>query len=150
VSPHQPTINTRLQNLNDTDLSLADPSQDIRDRKVFDCHGDEIGHVSDLFIDEAGRKVQMVEVRAGGFLGLGARHFLLPVDAITRVTKDELQVSETRERVVNSPVYDPSLINTAAPTQTTWEPFYNYYGHSPYWVSAAGVLEDAGERKEQL
>jgi hypothetical protein len=75
----------------------------------------------------------MLEVRAGGFLGLGDRHFLLPVDAITSVTKSEVHVNQTRERIVHSPVYDPTLIET--PTQEYWEPYYGYYGLSPYWDS---------------
>lgn len=123
--------NLELEKLIDTRLTLGDPAQDIRHRKVVDAHGDEIGHVSALFIDEDQRKVRMLEVRAGGFLGLGDRHFLLPVDAITTVTKDKVHVNQTRERILHSPVYDPTLIET--PTQQYWEPYYGYYGLSPYW-----------------
>lgn len=123
--------NTPLEKLKDTGLALADSDQDIRGRKVLDCHGAHIGHISALFIDESERKVRMLEIGAGGFLGLGDRHFLLPVDAITKVTKDEVFVNETQERIVHSPVYDPTLIE--APTHEYWEPFYGYYGLSPYW-----------------
>lgn len=124
---------TVLENLNDTGLVLADPGQDIRGHKVIDCHGDDVGHVSNLFTDAEEGKVRMLEVRAGGFLGLGARHFLLPVDAITSVAKDEVRVSETRDRIVGSPVYDPALV--AAPTHAMLGPYYGYYGHPPYWSS---------------
>jgi len=75
----------------------------------------------------------MLAIRAGGFLGLGDRHFLLPVDAITSVTKGEVHVNQTRDRIVRSPVYDPTLVET--PTQEYWEPYYGYYGLSPYWGS---------------
>jgi hypothetical protein len=75
----------------------------------------------------------MLEVRAGGFLGLGDRHFLLPVDVITSVAKGEVHVNQTRERIVHSSVYDPTLIE--APTREYWEPCYGYYGLSPYWGS---------------
>lgn len=124
---------TELEKLSDTSLTLGDPAQDIRNRKVVDAHGEDIGHVSALFIDQDERKVRMLEVRAGGFLGLGDRHFLLPVDAITSVTKGEVHVNQTRERIVHSPVYAPTLIE--APTQKYWEPYYGYYGLSPYWGS---------------
>jgi sporulation protein YlmC with PRC-barrel domain len=117
--------------LNDTDLILADAGQDIRNRKVIDRHGGAIGHVSDLFIDRDERKVRMLEIRAGGFLGLGDRHFLLPVDVITNVAKDEVRVNETRERIENSPSYDPKLLAAQAPEH--WEPCYGYYGLSPFW-----------------
>jgi sporulation protein YlmC with PRC-barrel domain len=131
VSQHHPATTSTLEKLGDTDLALADLSQDVRGRKVVDLHGDEIGHVSALFIDEAECKVRMLEIRAGGFLGLGDRHFLLPVDMITNVTADAVQVNETLERVAHSPVYDPSLIKL--PNQDFWEPFYGYYGLSPFW-----------------
>jgi hypothetical protein len=86
-----------------------------------------------LFIDQIERKVQLLEVRAGGFLGLGDRHFLLPVSAITSVTKGEVHVNQTREHIVGSPVYDPALI--VAPTREYWGQYYGYYGMSPYWGS---------------
>ncbi len=133
MSQRQHATNTELAKLNDTDLALADSAQDIRNRKVIDRHNEEIGRVSALFIDVGERKVRMLEVRAGGFLGLGDRHFLLPVDAITSVAKDRVHINETRDRVVNSPAYDPALIDR--PPREYWEPFYGYYGLSPYWGS---------------
>jgi sporulation protein YlmC with PRC-barrel domain len=120
-----------LENLNDSELTLEDSHLDIRRRKVFDKHGLDIGHVSDLFIDVADRKVRMIEVRADGLFGIGDRHFLLPVDAIVSVGKDEVHVDATRERVIGSPAYDPALL--ADPTPKFWEPYYGYYGLMPYW-----------------
>jgi sporulation protein YlmC with PRC-barrel domain len=131
MKQQQRTGNTALEKLNETGLSLADPSQDIRHRKVIDRHGNEIGHISDLFIDPGERKVRMLEIRAGGFLGFGERCVLLPVDAITSVAEHDVHVNETRERLALSPAYDPTLI--VEPTQAAWEPFYGYYGISPYW-----------------
>lgn len=124
---------TALEKLKDTDFSFAQAGLDIRGRKVVDPSGAEIGHVSALFIDENERKIRMLEIRAGGFLGLGDRHFLLPVDMITHVSKDEVRVGETQARIERSPVYNPVLIEE--PTQEHWEPFYGYYGLSPYWSS---------------
>ena len=76
----------------------------------------------------------MLEVRAGGFLGLGDRHFLLPVGAITSISAGEVHVNQTRERVAGSPAYDPAII--VARTRNDWEPYYGYYGYLPYWGSA--------------
>jgi hypothetical protein len=42
-----------------------------------------------------------------------------------------VRVRETRERIVHSPAYDPALV-VASPREH-WEPFYGYYGLSPYW-----------------
>jgi sporulation protein YlmC with PRC-barrel domain len=121
-----------LERLSDTSLVVADERYDIRGRKVVDRAGSAIGHVNDLFIDRADRKVRMLELRAGGFLGLGDRHFLLPVDAVTSVTKDEVHVNESLERVVGSPPYDPKLV---AASPRTWGSHFEYYGLSPYWES---------------
>lgn len=125
--------NTALEKLKDSDLAFADESMDIRGRKVVDRSGSQIGHVSALFIDENERKIRMPAIRAGGFLEIGSRHFLLPVDAVTHVSKDEVRISETQERLEHAPVYDPALIDE--PTQEHWEPFYGYDGLSPYWSS---------------
>ena len=158
MSQSKPSTSTELEKMSDTRLTLDDLSQDVRERKVIDRHGEEIGHVSDLFIDQDQRKVQLLEVRAGGFLGLGERHFLLPVSAITRVTDGEVHVNQTRERIVGSPAYDPTLV--LAPQHEYWEPFYGYYGMSPYWGSGYmypsypisreyhDTREPSGDRKE--
>jgi sporulation protein YlmC with PRC-barrel domain len=138
--------NPALDRLSDTGLTLSDPSQDIRGRKVVDRHGADIGHVSGLFVDEDERRVRMLEIRAGGFIGIGERHFLLPVDAIMKIGKDEVRVSETRERIVHSPMYDPTLIK--APTREHWEPFYGYYGLSPYWGDGYMYPTFAGTRDD--
>ena len=146
MSQSQHTTNNALERLKDTGLELGDSSPDVRGRKVVDRDGEDIGHVSDLFVDQHERKVRMLEVRAGGFLGLGDRHFLLPVDAVTGVTKDEVHVNQTRERIVNSPVYDPKLIE--APPQEYWQPYYGYYGFSPYWGSGYIYRGFPGPRNE--
>jgi hypothetical protein len=70
--------------------------------------------VTDLYIDEPEKKLRMLEISAGGFFGLGARHILLPVDAITAIGKDEVHINQTLDHVVQSPTYDPSLIETSA------------------------------------
>jgi len=61
----------------------------------------------------------MLEVRAGGFLGLGDRHFLLPAEMITSIVTNKVRVNETRERIVNTPAYDPNL--TEIPIPETWK-----------------------------
>jgi sporulation protein YlmC with PRC-barrel domain len=125
------THDSELARLSDTDLILAEDHQDIRGCKVVDRHGSAIGHVDDLFIDETEKKVRMLQIRAGGFLGLGERHFLLPVDAVTSVTDSVVHVSVTLEGVVGSPGYDPRL--EVAPSPITWGPYYGYYGLAPFW-----------------
>jgi sporulation protein YlmC with PRC-barrel domain len=120
-----------LQKLNNTDLTLSDSAQDIRGSRVIDRNGEEIGHISDLFIDERERNVRMLQVSAGGLLGLGDSHFLVPVEAIARFGSGEVQIDQTLDRVVHSPPYNPNLISR--PAREYWEPIYGYYGLPPYW-----------------
>ncbi len=127
----QQPSNTALQALSNTSLMPDDPGQDIRGHTVIDRHGEKLGHVSDLFIDEGERKVRMLELSTGGFLGIGERHALIPVDAVTKVSGEDVHIDQTREHVAKSPAYDPALVQT--PTREYWEPLYGYYGLSPYW-----------------
>lgn len=131
MTSHSTTTSNELQKLDDTGLTLDDDRQDIRGRRLVDGAGEAIGHISNLFIDAGERKVRMLEVRAGGFLGLGDKHFLLPVEAITSVDAGVVHVNETRERIIHSPVYDPQLV--PEPAREYWEPFYGYYGLPPFW-----------------
>jgi hypothetical protein len=135
-----------LVKLSDTGLVVADASEDVRGRTVLDRDGTAIGHVSGLFNDPDRRKVRMLEIRTGGFLGFGERHALLPVEAVTHVSAHDVQVNETRERIATSPVYDPTLI--VEPDAHAWEPYYGYYGLPPYW-SGAGVYPDFAFRAEE-
>ena len=109
---------------------------DIRGHTVRDSHHDEIGHVSGLFIDRELRKVRMLEIRVGGFLGIGNRHFLLPVDAMMSVSRDASFGRRNARAHRGVAGYDPDLI--VEPFEQSWEPFYGYYGLSPYW--SAGYL----------
>jgi sporulation protein YlmC with PRC-barrel domain len=120
-----------LVKLGDTNLVLSDSSKDIRDRKVIDSDGNDIGHVSALFIDKEQRKIRFLQVGAGGFLGLGEREFLVPVEDINRITEDSVHIIHSREHVVQSPHYDPSL--TTRRDNDYWNPYYGYYGYPPYW-----------------
>ncbi len=118
-----------LVKLGKTDLTVADPREDIRGRTVVDRAGAEIGHVDGLLLDQQESKVRFLEVAAGGFLGLGERRFLIPVDAVTRIDADQVHVDQTRERITGAPAYDPDL----ADADDYWNDVYGYYGYPPYW-----------------
>lgn len=118
----------RLVRLSDTNLTLADGAEDIRGLKVLDMSGEEWGSVNDLFIDEQERKVRFLEVSSGGFLGLGATKFLLPVEAISRIDVDAVHINQSLERVAGAPQYDPTLVEERYVSDV-----YSHYGYPPYW-----------------
>jgi sporulation protein YlmC with PRC-barrel domain len=117
-----------LVRLGDTDLDLAEHSEDIRGHQVLDMAGEDLGEVDDLFIDEQEHKVRFLEVTSGGFLGLGATKFLIPVEAIKRITADTVYISHSRERVAGAPNYDPALVDRRYVSDV-----YGHYGYPPYW-----------------
>jgi sporulation protein YlmC with PRC-barrel domain len=117
-----------LVRLIDADLTLADPADDVRGKSVVDRGGAEIGEVDDLVIDEEHRRVRLLQVGSGGFLGIGKQKVLVPVDAVTAVD-DVVHVDTDREHVASGPVYDPDLVLQ----EDTVAGLYDYYGVMPYW-----------------
>jgi sporulation protein YlmC with PRC-barrel domain len=111
-----------LVRLSDSDLALVDASTDVRGRRVVDADGDDVGEVDDLLVHEAERRVQLLCVRQGGFLGIGADRFLVPVDAVARVTGDAVHVDRGRAALTDVPGYDPEVEHDADYYQgvTTW------------------------------
>lgn len=123
----------KLLRLSDTDLTVANPAEDIRGRRVVDKDGEDIGEVDDLLIDEPESRVRFLEVASGGFLGLGETQFLIPVEAITRISEDTVFVNQTRQQVAGTPPYDPDLINEEVGEESYYGRVYRHYGYPPYW-----------------
>lgn len=119
----------KLIKLGDTDLTVANSAQDIRGRMVVDRYGEELGHVDALLIDDRENRVRFLQIASGGFLGIGEQTVLIPVDAITRLTDDQVVVDQTRKRVASAPAYDPDLVYD----QDFYGGLYGYYGYAPYW-----------------
>jgi CBS domain-containing protein/sporulation protein YlmC with PRC-barrel domain len=126
MATHEPQ--PTLLRLSDTEFRLADPSEDVRGQKVLDMAGEELGSVDDLFIDDRDHKVRFLQITSGGFLGLGATKFLLPVDAIARLTADAVYIQQGREQVAGAPRYDPTLVDERYMTDV-----YSHYGYPPFW-----------------
>jgi len=117
-----------LVDLDDTDLTVASPADDIRGMSVVDRHGEDVGDVDGLLIDEGERRVRFLMVGSGGFLGIGKKKRLIPVDAITDI-EDTVHVDTTREHIAGSPDYDPDVVE-----KPTFEPYYDYYDYPPFWA----------------
>jgi sporulation protein YlmC with PRC-barrel domain len=121
-----------LLRLNDTRLTVADPAQDVRGRKVLDKNGEQIGHVEDLLVDDTEKHVRFLLVGSGGFLGFGEKKFLIPVDAVMSVKNDAVQIDRTRDHVANGPIYDPAIAEDRSP-EDHYSAVYGYYGFMPFW-----------------
>jgi sporulation protein YlmC with PRC-barrel domain len=129
----------KLSRLSDTELTVANPAEDVRGRKVIDREGEEVGEVDDLIIDDRETKVRFLEVASGGFLGLGERKFLIPVEAISRIDDDTLYLNQGRQHIAAAPRYDPDLIHQDAAEgdfagRGYYGDVYRHYGYPPYWA----------------
>ena len=118
-----------LQSLADTEFTIADAEADVRGRKVVDATGEEVGEVDDLLVDDSETKVRMLRVKHGGFLGIGAEHFLVPVDAVTSVTDDAVHIDRGRSRLTDVPGYDPDVAERPA----YYADVYGWWGYPVYW-----------------
>ena len=118
-----------LMKLGDSDLTVADPAEDVRGRKVLDANGDEVGDVEDLMVDDREIKVRFLQVGTGGFLGIGETKFLVPVDAITSIDGDHVHIDQSREHVAGAPTYEPDM----SFDDTYYNSLYGYWGYAPYW-----------------
>ncbi len=61
------------------------PYRELRLSRVFDSGNRYVGDVANLYVDED-RSLRFVDVVTSGFLGLGKKHHLVPVEAITDQT----------------------------------------------------------------
>jgi sporulation protein YlmC with PRC-barrel domain len=134
----------KLIRLSDTELTIANPAEDIRGRTVVDRDGEDLGEVADLLLDDPEKRVRLLEVASGGFLGLGKTQFLLPVEAITRISDDTVYVNQARQYIAAAPHYDPDLIHREAGVKGYeadergyYDDVYHYYGYPPYWAPGA-------------
>jgi sporulation protein YlmC with PRC-barrel domain len=123
------TVRPTLVKISDTDLVFASPDDDIRGYEVVDSYGEDIGKVDNMMIDTDEFKVRFINVASGGFLGIGEKTFLLPVDAITAIDNRRITVSRSREYVANGPTYDPEMVERP----DYWDRNYGYYGYAPFW-----------------
>jgi sporulation protein YlmC with PRC-barrel domain len=123
----------KLLRLSDTQLTVADPAEDVRRRDVIDNDGERIGEVSDLIVDDRETRVRFLEVASGGLFGLGRQKSLIPVDAIVRIDDEAVHINQTRQRISEAPPYDPDLIKEEVGDESYYGHVYRHYGYPPYW-----------------
>jgi sporulation protein YlmC with PRC-barrel domain len=123
----------KLLRLSDTQLTVADPAEDVRGRKVITKDQETIGEVTDLVVDDRETHVRFLEVASGGLFGLGRQTSLIPVDAITHISDEAVYITQTRQRIAEAPPYDPDLIHEEAGDEGYYGRIYRHYGYRPYW-----------------
>ena len=118
---------SNLAKLSELDVPLEESWQDIRDLDVYDVADEQIGSVEDLYVDREARRPRYLVVSAGGFLGVGKKTFLVPVEEVSRdVGEERVTIMVPKEKVLNSPEFDLDVGVPAADLQRAIDA---YYGH---------------------
>ena len=126
-----------LTKLSELKVPLEERWQDIRNLDVYDVSDEQIGSVEDLYIDREARQPSYLIVSAGGVLGVGKKHFLIPVEEFTRdlSEEDRVRVNHDQDKVLDSPEFDPNEV----PDLDFQRTIYDYYGRP--------ILEDSSTTK---
>jgi PRC-barrel domain len=78
------------------------PQRELRRRSVFDSGDRLIGHVENIYVDEEGT-IRFVDVAMGGFMGIGKKHHLVPVEAIAEEEPGSITLTVDRQTVHSAP-----------------------------------------------
>jgi sporulation protein YlmC with PRC-barrel domain len=108
-----------LVKLDDFEGELEEHWQDIQGHTVLDKHGNEVGTVEELYIYEDAQAVHLIKV-AGS-----ERHFLIPIDAVTTIGDEGVNVEQDKEMILGSPEYESDEV----PDLETSRAAYAHYGY---------------------
>jgi hypothetical protein len=78
------------------------PQRELRQRGVFDSGGSLIGYVANVYVDEE-RNYRFVDIAVGGFMGLSAKHHLVPVEAIAEGEPGSITVTVDQQTLESAP-----------------------------------------------
>jgi sporulation protein YlmC with PRC-barrel domain len=108
---------SELVKLEDFEGELEEHWQDAQGLKVLDKNGDEIGTVEDLYVYEDAQAVHILKVEIEG------RHLLIPVDAVTNVTDEGVNVEQDRDTIMESPEFDSEDVPDSETSRAAYEHF---------------------------
>lgn len=110
---------------------------------VQDTRGEHVGEVEDIILDMESWNAQWAVVSAGGFLGMGEHHFIMPVKAL-KFSGDTGQVmlGVERGRLKNAPTFDRDHAPDFSDDRWVGS-VYAYYG-IPQEQGGGGAYEQQG------
>ena len=84
------------------------PQRELRQRSVSDSDGGLIGYVANVYVDDE-RNYRFVDVATGGFKSLGAKHHLVPVEAIAEGEPGSITLTVVQSTVESAPTLGDPL-----------------------------------------
>jgi hypothetical protein len=80
------------------------PQRELRQRGVFDSGGSLLGYVANVYVDEE-RNYRFVDIAVGGFMGLSAKHHLVPVEAIAEGEPGSVTLTVDQQTIESAPTW---------------------------------------------
>lgn len=108
-----------LVRLEDFEGELDEPWQDAKGLKVFDKNGDEVGTVQDVYVYEEAQAVHLLKIEVEG------RNLLIPIDGVTTVSEDGVEVEQNKGTILESPEHDLEEV----PDPETSRAAYEHFGY---------------------
>jgi sporulation protein YlmC with PRC-barrel domain len=107
-----------LVRLGESSFVSRNLEDDVRGKDVYvAAEGQHVRSVEDLYIDRQEREVRFLEVGAGGFLRIGEKRFLVPVEAVVEVAEEWVAIEPSRTEKVDGPA--PIETKVALPPSTS-------------------------------
>ena len=124
------TFTRDLEPLTSSGLELEDPSRDLRGRDVVDRDGETVGAVADMLIDPNLRIARLLLLETGGgLLGMGKKHYLVPLEAI-HADRSQVRIDRSKHEITDQPEYH---VADGEEEELQYVQVYTAYGIRPYW-----------------
>ena len=103
----------------------APPQHEMRQKTVLDSGEEIVGTVANLYVDD-NRELRFVDVLARGFMGLGRKHYLVPIEAITDQGPGAITVGVDQETVERAPRFANPHVGPDEELQRATREHYGY------------------------
>ena len=117
-------VSDSTENDTHTKGGRRDPAGDIRGREVRDRSGQEVGTVEDSYVDREGSTARFLVV--GAAPGFNGRRFLIPTEAVSRISDEGVTLNQGRDKVADAPSFEEE----DRPDRQYQVTIYRYYGYA--------------------
>ena len=91
-------------------------AKELRSMAIYGSDGKKIGEVKNVLADSS-NAIKAVSADVGGFLGMGAREVVFPIDKLQKGTeKDRLQTAMTKDEIQNLEAWNNGPPSRTAPS----------------------------------
>lgn len=103
----------------------------LKGTSVKNLTDENIGEIQDLMINLQTGNVEYAVLSFGGFMGIGDKHFAVPVQALNFVAEDnKIRVDINKETLQNAPGFDKENWPSEASPEFI-QRVYHHYGYEP-------------------